>query len=87
VLVPTARLIIAERWRARRSDTVVATRACRARLSHFRAARTGGSCPESGMSLAIGHARIAHALDVLDEVQQRRDEPQVARHGRLAPAA
>jgi hypothetical protein len=29
------------------------------------------------------HALVAHALDVLDEVQQRGDEPQVARHGRL----
>ena len=30
------------------------------------------------------HALVAHALDVLDEVQQRRDQPQVARHRRLA---
>ncbi len=29
------------------------------------------------------HALIAHALDVLDRVQQRRHEPQIARHGRL----
>ena len=29
------------------------------------------------------HALVAHALDVLDHVQQRRDEPQVARDGRL----
>ena len=30
------------------------------------------------MSLAIVHALVAHPLDVLDQVQQRGDEPQVA---------
>ena len=35
------------------------------------------------MSLAIVHALVAHALDVLDHVQQRRDEPQVAGDRRL----
>ncbi len=29
------------------------------------------------------HALVAHALDVLDHVQQRRHQPQVAGHGRL----
>ena len=36
------------------------------------------------MQLGDVHALVAHALDVLDHVQQRGDEPQVAGHRRLA---
>ena len=39
--------------------------------------------PRQGDELGNRHALVSHALDVLDEVQQRRDQPQV-RHRRLA---
>ena len=45
--------------------------------------RTGGSWPTSGMQLGDVHALVAHPLDVLDDVQQRGDQPQVARDRRL----
>ena len=47
----------------------------------------GGSWPAIGISLADVHALVAHPLDVLHHVQQRRDQAQVGRHREPASRA
>ena len=44
---------------------------------------TGGSVPGERQDLGDVHALVAHPLGVLDHVQQRRHDAQVARHRRL----
>ena len=43
----------------------------------------GGAWPTSGQQLGDVHALVAHALDVLDHVQQRGDHAEVGGDGRL----